>query len=433
MVSPHRSIDREARTRHFEIKIQTSRGIVFTGGVLLAIGARLLGVADYSWSAVCLFFFAANGSAVAFAAAAAKDIRELAGIPVRWLWIGLDIGLFVWVVAVTGGSASIWFPWALTNVAAAAYVIGKRGALLVMAGNLAAYLALVAVTEAEVEGALAAVTVRMLILYAAGFFAVKGVCKLRGRSLRLSDLRAQEGQRAAELQQMTRTIDERSEQLDRLTDELRKVALTDPQTGTYNRRYLKQRIREDLAMVRRSHAASDQTGLYLGFVLLNLDHFQRVNDENGHEGGDEVLRQVSAVLAEVVREMDTVIRWDSDAFLVLLRQINREHLPEVVERMIRGIRSRSFVLARGEQTSLTCSAGFCHYPFGDDAERFTWEDVVKLAANALNLAKQLGRDRWVGLSEGRRALDRVGARLAVEDLAAAEQREYVRTLRNRGD
>jgi diguanylate cyclase (GGDEF)-like protein len=427
-MSPQRSRDPEERIRKFEIKVQISRGIVFTGGVLLAIGARLAGATEPSWPAICLFFFFANASAVGFAALAARRAQKIAGIPVHWLWLGLDTGLFVWVVGATGGAESFWFPWALTGVGAAAYVVGKRGALVMMAANLAAYLALVAITEAGTPGAMAGVVVRMLVLYAAGFFTVKGVCKLRSRSLRLATMHEQESQRISELQQMARSIEQGSAQLERLTAELRKVAITDPQTGTYNRQYLKQRIHEDLAMVRRAHASVAQPSFYLGFVLVNLDHFRRINDEHGHEAGDEVLRQVTAVLAQAVREMDTVIRWDNDELLILLRQIDRADMREVSERIIRGVRNCAFQLPENGSASLTCSAGYCHYPLGD-CERFTWEEIVKLAGNAQDLAKQDGRDRSVGISEGERPFDRVGARLAIEDLVTAEQRGYVQILR----
>jgi diguanylate cyclase (GGDEF)-like protein len=426
-MSPHRSRDPEERIRKFEIKVQISRGIVFTGGVLLAIGSRLAGATEPSWSAICLFFLVANASAVGFAVIAAR--RRIAGIPVQWLWLGLDTGLFVWVVGATGGSASLWFPWALTGVGAAAYVVGKRGALVMMAANLAAYLVLVALTEAGRPGSMANVGVRMLVLYAAAFFAVKGVCKLRSRSLRLVTMRELESQRISELQQMAKSVEEGSAQLERLTAELRKVAITDPQTGTYNRQYIKKRIHEDLAMVRRAHASAAQPSFYLGFVLVNLDHFRHVNDEYGHEAGDEVLRQVTAVLAQVVREMDTVIRWDNDEFLILLRQIDRADMREVSERIIRGVRNRTFQLPDNGSESLSCSAGYCHYPLGD-CERFTWEEIVKLAGNALSLAKQDGRDRSIGIREGERPFDRVGARMAIEDLVTAEQRGYVQILRD---
>jgi diguanylate cyclase (GGDEF)-like protein len=426
-MSPQRSRDPEERARKFETKVQISRGIVFTGGVLLAIGSRLAGATAPSWQSICLFFLIANASAIGFAALAARQVQRIAGAPVQWLWLVLDTGLFVWVVGATGGSESYWFPWALAGVAAAAYVVGKRGALVMMAAYLVAFLVLVALTEAADPGVMAGVTVRVLVLYAAGFFAVKGVCKLRSRSLRLAAMQEQESQRISELQQMARSIEQGSAQLERLTAELRKVAITDPQTGTYNRQYIKQRIHEDLAMVRRAHASA-QPSVYLGFVLVNLDHFRRVNDEQGHEAGDEVLRQVTAVLAQVVREMDTVIRWDSDELLILLRQIDRGHIREVSERIIRGVRNHSFQLPDNVSVSLSCSAGYCHYPLGD-LDRFSWEDIVKLAGNALALAKEYGRDRSIGIGEGERRFDRVGARLAIEDLKTAEQRGYVRVLR----
>lgn len=447
---PHRS---QEQRRAFHLRVQRSRALVYASGVAVAAVARLVGVIDLSWLVIAGFLLAACATVVITRALIIRKIERLGPVTVQALWMAADVGLFLIIVGVSGGSASPWFPWALANVSAAAFVVGRRGALTVMAANLVGYLLIVLLFEGMAAATLLIVVFKMLVLYAASVFAVLGICDLQQRRLQISRLREHESRRTIQLRGLMATLEERNQQLARLTDELRKVAVTDPLTGLPNRRYLKERIQEDLALLRRAlalgatkepeeladrvtepedggkpypgEARRPQTEPALAFVMLDLDGFKEINDQHGHDAGDEVLRQVASIMGSKVRGLDSVVRWGGDELLVILRHIHENDLMAVVRRLIVSIRRAPFDLRDLGIARLTCSAGFCIFPLGS-LERPSWEDSVKIADRALRLAKERGGDQAVGVFKGQRQLDRAGLSFLSRDLDAALAEGYIR-------
>jgi diguanylate cyclase (GGDEF)-like protein len=132
----------------------------------------------------------------------------------------------------------------------------------------------------------------------------------------------------------------------------------------------------------------------LAFVMMDVDHFKDFNDQHGHQRGDEVLQEVSAVLAGELREGDTAYRYGGEEFAILLRETDAAGGAEVAER----IRARiaDSLGAHGNYGAVTASfgvAGFC--------ERLGKPDqLVRAADAALYQAKREGRNRVVVSSEG---------------------------------
>ena len=99
------------------------------------------------------------------------------------------------------------------------------------------------------------------------------------------------------------------------TQELEQSALTDPLTGLRNRRFIVQRLDDDLRLVRRQFEEAQRRGdpppldADLCFVMFDIDHFKRINDTHGHATGDAVLVQMRERLQEVFRESDYQARW----------------------------------------------------------------------------------------------------------------------------
>jgi diguanylate cyclase (GGDEF)-like protein len=186
-------------------------------------------------------------------------------------------------------------------------------------------------------------------------------------------------------------------------------------------------------MVRRAYAYSrpgSRLHLHnsdLGVVLIDIDNLHRINETHGDEVGDEVLIQLGAMLGRKVRQHDSVVRWDGDTFMALLRQVNRSGMRDVVERLQQWIREESFTGSGGQRFAITCSSGYCHYPLGE-LGHFSWEDIVKVADAGLRLGRQAGGDVAIGVSEGPEPIDTTGAPLVVEDLAQAAEKGYVRLL-----
>jgi diguanylate cyclase (GGDEF)-like protein len=441
-----RPIQAEKRLQASRMSVQRGRALAYSGGVAIAAAARAAGVIELSWSVIVLFLVIGLGSVAVVRTLIGRGVDRVGPLSVQTLWILGDLGLFVLLVAASGGVASPWYPWAVANIAAAAFVAGRRGAYLVMALSLVGYILVVLALDRPDPGALLMVAFRMLILYAAAFFAVQGICDLQERRQQISGLREQERRRTAQLTGLMVTVEERNAQLARLTDELRKVAVTDPLTGLPNRRYLKERIQEDLALLRRTAslsafngadatvtAAGTGTGTATGrrtipalaFVMVDIDGFKEINDQHGHDAGDEVLRQVASIIGQGVRGLDTVIRWGGDEMLVVLREISEQDLMAVVRRLIGSIRRARFELGDLGSVRLTCSVGFCAFPLGS-LERPSWEEAVKLADRALRAAREQGGDQVVGVLQGERALDRAGTSILSRDLDGAEREGYVR-------
>lgn len=419
----------------FHTKFQRSRSVVYTTAFLVGAAAITLGAVEVGWETAGALFGVALASALVAGALLARGHRTVLLVPVTPATMVLDIGFLTALLYVTGGLGSNWFPWYLANSAAAAYAYGRRGTILVSAGNVLAYFGMVAATEPLTPATFTQAAMNMLILYGAAVFAVLGIADLQAKRRTISELQRAEARRARDLESASRELRRRSEELDRANEALREVSLTDTLTGLRNRRYMAERIPEDVAQVLRRREetkdgkAIDPSNANLGFVMLDIDHFKRINDLYGHHEGDEALVHVARVLAEAVRTMDTVIRWGGEEFLIVARQVNRAYLPVIAGRLQAAIRNHPFRPSDGNAVVLTCSVGFCHFPFGVP-EVFTWEQALSLADTALMLAKRAGRDTVVGIDAGQFP-EQVGSgfgRRALDDVIAALEAGHLRLI-----
>ena len=100
-------------------------------------------------------------------------------------------------------------------------------------------------------------------------------------------------------------------ELARSRDEMKMMATTDPLTRCYNRRFLYEIAEHELEQHRRFNQS-------LSLLYIDIDHFKAINDQRGHQTGDEVLKTMGAILRELTRQADYVFRWGGDEFLVLL-------------------------------------------------------------------------------------------------------------------
>lgn len=191
-------------------------------------------------------------------------------------------------------------------------------------------------------------------------------------------------------------------------DQLRRLSLTDELTGLWNRRYLNATLPEDVAQVlryyRRTHKGSENTlprDTDLVFAMVDLDHFKSVNDTYGHGAGDQVLMQMRQVLAVACRDMDTVVRWGGEEFLVVARNMRRDNFTLLVERIRRAVAHHPFDIGGKAPLHMTCSVGAAVFPFLTQwPDALSWEKVVELADGCLLAAKKSGRNAWIGVLPG---------------------------------
>ncbi len=163
-------------------------------------------------------------------------------------------------------------------------------------------------------------------------------------------------------------------------------AITDALTGLYNHRYLHERLSEELHRARELQRP-------LSVLFCDLDHFKGYNDTNGHSAGDAVLREVSHVIEQSVRNVDVAGRYGGEEFVVILVETDREEAFAVAERIRTRLKEAGFT-ANG--VPLTVSIGISGYP--DDADRR--EDLLNKADWAMYLAKRRGRDQVATFGEG---------------------------------
>jgi len=155
------------------------------------------------------------------------------------------------------------------------------------------------------------------------------------------------------------------------------LAITDPLTGAFNRRHMDSRLAEAIQIARRS-------GRPVSALMIDIDHFKRVNDERGHEAGDAVLKGVVALVKERSRRIDLMFRMGGEEFVVLLPATGEAEAAILAEELRASIESAPLLPGR----PVTVSIGVGELRADDDRE--SW---LKRADTALYAAKNSGRNR----------------------------------------
>jgi two-component system, cell cycle response regulator len=161
-----------------------------------------------------------------------------------------------------------------------------------------------------------------------------------------------------------------------LLETVRRAAATDGLTGVANRASFDEALRKELA---RAARREDDVSL----LLLDIDHFKRLNDAHGHQAGDEVLRRVAAQLAVACRDFDTPARYGGEEFAIVLPATPGEEALVVAERLRRAI------AGTGGATAVTVSVGVATFPLDGP----TPAALVAAADGAMYASKRGGRDR----------------------------------------
>lgn len=173
---------------------------------------------------------------------------------------------------------------------------------------------------------------------------------------------------------------QREKELRELASRLEELSSRDPLTQLYNRRHLMARLDEELARVRR--------GRPLAVLMVDLDKFKRVNDQQGHQRGDEVLVAIAEALAGTTREVDVPGRYGGDEFVVLLPDTPPGAAELAGERLVTAVRSVG--LSFDAEEPVTASVGLSHARPGDEAR-----GLIQRADALAYRAKEGGGDRLV--------------------------------------
>jgi diguanylate cyclase (GGDEF)-like protein len=187
----------------------------------------------------------------------------------------------------------------------------------------------------------------------------------------------------ARLKQLIRKSEESNRTILQLNKKLSKLALKDPHTGVYNRRYLKETLEKELSLARR-HAQS------VSILMMDIDYFKSVNDVYGHTFGDLVLRQFAQLLKKATRRYDSIFRFGGEEFVIISPRTDRPGSLILAKRLLKIINMHSFG-NKANAIKLKLSISVASYP--EDGLVIRGFDLVTLADRILNRVKEYGGNK----------------------------------------
>lgn len=170
----------------------------------------------------------------------------------------------------------------------------------------------------------------------------------------------------------------------RLQEHIKLVGLRDPLTGINNRRFFDQRLKEEASRAKRHNRP-------LSCLFLDIDHFKRINDQFGHQAGDSVLKQVSSLLNDRLRQTDVLARFGGEEFVILLPDTEQDDAALIAEQVRTRIANARFAIPSGKTLNVTLSIGLAVlHPHNhiNDAKQ-----LLSAADQAVYAAKLSGRNR----------------------------------------
>jgi diguanylate cyclase (GGDEF)-like protein/PAS domain S-box-containing protein len=165
-----------------------------------------------------------------------------------------------------------------------------------------------------------------------------------------------------------------------LQSKLREQAIRDPLTNLFNRRYLEETLDHEIARASRE-------GYSICIMMIDLDHFKKVNDTYGHEAGDKVLKAIAATLAAETRRGDFACRYGGEEFVIVMPNMDNQVAYERAEKL-RNTLNSLYIPYGIYSLTITISMGIASYP----ANGQTREAILRAADKAMYAAKEAGRD-----------------------------------------
>ena len=177
-----------------------------------------------------------------------------------------------------------------------------------------------------------------------------------------------------------------------LMSKIKQVSTTDELTGLHNRKYMQERMEQEISRSKRY-------GLKLSCLLFDLDFFKVVNDIYGYSWGDVLLKSVAEKLKQLIRKEDILTRYGDEEFLVLLPNTSEEQAFLFAERFRRDIERMEFIPAGEEERHpITISGGIATYPCMENVDEDA-NTVIRYAEHALYNAKKRGKNKIVQFSQ----------------------------------
>lgn len=181
---------------------------------------------------------------------------------------------------------------------------------------------------------------------------------------------------------LERTVNERTSELQEQARTLEQMAVTDPLTQAYNRRHFYR-----LAEIEMKRAQASATPLSV--IVMDADHFKRVNDTYGHQAGDQALIKLTEICQSAIRQTDVFARYGGEEFVLLMPDTDAQAAKSIAER-IRANIEKTEIKVEGKIVRFTVSMGIStfHPPY-----EFTFDSLLTQADRALYKSKRTGRNR----------------------------------------
>lgn len=177
-----------------------------------------------------------------------------------------------------------------------------------------------------------------------------------------------------------------------LKEEIKRVSTTDELTGLYNRKYIHQRLEEELSRAKRYN-------LSISCLLLDIDFFKVVNDMYGYDWGDILLKRIAESCKDHGRKADLITRYGDEEFLIVLPNTDEDNAYIFAERLRRNIERMVFIPeGEPERHPVTVSGGLSCYPFANKIDDVT-QTLIRYAEHALYNAKRRGRNKIIQFSQ----------------------------------
>jgi diguanylate cyclase (GGDEF)-like protein len=157
---------------------------------------------------------------------------------------------------------------------------------------------------------------------------------------------------------------------------IQKLINIDSLTGIYNRRKINEELEIEIARVERYSST-------FGLLMIDIDHFKKVNDTHGHDVGDYVLQEVCNIISGLIRESDRFGRWGGEEFLIISPNINKEQLLQFALKIKEAVGEHEFEYVE----NLTISIGVTLF-----VNEHTKESILKRVDEALYVSKHSGRN-----------------------------------------
>lgn len=187
-----------------------------------------------------------------------------------------------------------------------------------------------------------------------------------------------------ELKQLAGTFNAMAEKLQKNQAALEELSTHDGLTGLYNHREFQRQLKEEDERSRRYNRS-------FSLLMLDIDHFKRVNDTHGHQAGDAVLKGLGELLTRQARAIDRVCRYGGEEITVILPEADLETAANAAERLRAAVEAQPFDVNAGAPLRITVSVGVASWPAQADSA----QTLLAAADAAMYVAKQGGRNRVI--------------------------------------